>query len=159
MLDEDQVLEFLTSLEAMELPDQIEEVNAKILEKIVQDTGFVAVLFCKFRTQIALIGMLNWNWTWAAGVTDRPQCKKSEKILKELENIDDEADQLGIAFVKIADEELAEEYSLGTLPTLVYYRNTIPVIYEGIHFVVSSKMFNSSMVSSEMKVSGFLFSL
>lgn len=48
LLDEDQVLEFLTSLEAMELPDQIEEVNAKILEKIVHDTDFVAVLFCKF---------------------------------------------------------------------------------------------------------------
>lgn len=46
LLDEDQVLEFLTSLEAMELPDQIEEVNAKILEKIVHDTEFVAVLFC-----------------------------------------------------------------------------------------------------------------
>ena len=49
LLDEDQVLEFLTSLEAMELPDQIEEVNAKILEKIVHDTDFVAVLFCKSR--------------------------------------------------------------------------------------------------------------
>lgn len=46
-MDEEQVLEFLTSLEAMELPDQIEEVNAKILEKIVHDTGYVAVLFCK----------------------------------------------------------------------------------------------------------------
>jgi len=48
LLDEDQVLEFLTSLEAMEIPDQIEEVNAKILEKIVHDTDFVAVLFCEF---------------------------------------------------------------------------------------------------------------
>jgi hypothetical protein len=62
---------------------------------------------------------------------DRPQDKKSEKVLRELENIDDEADQLGIAFVKIADEELAEEYSLSSLPTLVYYRNSIPVIFEG----------------------------
>ena len=47
LLDEDQVLEFLTSLEAMDLPDQIEEVNAKILEKIIHDTNYVAVLFCK----------------------------------------------------------------------------------------------------------------
>lgn len=45
-MDEDQVLEFLISLEAMELPDQIEEVNAKILEKIIQDSQYVAVLFC-----------------------------------------------------------------------------------------------------------------
>lgn len=48
----------------------------------------------------------------------------------ELENIDDEADQLGIAFVKINDEELASEYNLGELPKLVYYRHQIPIIYE-----------------------------
>ena len=47
-MDEDKVLEFLTSLEAMELPDQIEEVNSKIMEKVVEDQDFVAVLFCKF---------------------------------------------------------------------------------------------------------------
>lgn len=48
LMDEENVLEFLTSLEAMDLPDRIEEVNAKILEKIVEDTDYVAVLFCKF---------------------------------------------------------------------------------------------------------------
>lgn len=66
-------------------------------------------------------------------VPDKPECKKCAKALQELENIDDEADQLGIGFVKIHDEELAEEYSLGELPRLVYYRHQIPIIYEGIH--------------------------
>lgn len=47
-MDEESVLDFLTSLEAMDLPDRIEEVNAKILEKIVEETDFVAVLFCKY---------------------------------------------------------------------------------------------------------------
>lgn len=46
-MDEENVLDFLTSLEAMDRPDRIEEVNAKILSKIVEDTDFVAVLFCK----------------------------------------------------------------------------------------------------------------
>lgn len=46
-MDEASVLKFLTSLEAMELPDQIEEVNAKILDKVVEDQEYVAVLFCK----------------------------------------------------------------------------------------------------------------
>jgi len=55
-----------------------------------------------------------------------------------LENIDDEADQLGIGFVKIHDELLASEYNLGTLPKLVYYRHETPVIYEGTcHFYYS----------------------
>lgn len=62
---------------------------------------------------------------------DKADCKKSAKALMELENIDDEADQLGIAFVKINDEDLAREYNLGELPKLVYYRNQIPIIYEG----------------------------
>ncbi|XP_030752656.1 uncharacterized protein LOC115879799 isoform X6 [Sitophilus oryzae] len=107
LMDEENVLDFLTSLEAMDLPDRIEEVNAKILEKIVQETDFVAVLFYK------------------------PECKKCSKVLLELENIDDEADQLGIGFVKINDENLAEEYNLGPLPSLVYYRHQIPIIYSG----------------------------
>lgn len=49
-----------------------------------------------------------------------------------MENIDDEADQLDIGFVKIHDEELADEYNLGVLPKLVYYRHQIPIIYEGM---------------------------
>lgn len=47
-MDEENVLEFLTSLEAMDLPDRIEEVNQRILGKIIEDTEYVAVLFCKY---------------------------------------------------------------------------------------------------------------
>ncbi|XP_044757511.1 uncharacterized protein LOC123315746 isoform X1 [Coccinella septempunctata] len=119
LMDEENVLEFLTSLEAMDLPDRIEEVNARILEKIVEETEFVAVLFCPDAN------------TCSKGGLNQPACKKCAKVLQELENIDDEADQLGIGFVKINDEALAEEYNLGTLPALVYYRHQIPIIYEG----------------------------
>lgn len=47
-MDEESVLEFLTSLEALDLPDRIEEVNSKILQKIIEDTDYVAVLFCEY---------------------------------------------------------------------------------------------------------------
>ncbi|XP_058464965.1 uncharacterized protein LOC131438746 isoform X5 [Malaya genurostris] len=106
LMDEAGVLDFLTSLEAMDLPDRIEEVNAKILSKIIEDSDYVAVLFYK------------------------PECKKCVKALQELENIDDEADELDIGFVKIHDEDLAEEYNLGPLPKLVYYRHKTPIVYE-----------------------------
>ncbi|KAF5299208.1 hypothetical protein FQA39_LY02381 [Lamprigera yunnana] len=119
LTEEQDVLEFLTSLEAMDLPDRIEEVNARILDKIVQETDFVAVLFCPDTTSCP-----------RGGIT-KPECKKCSKVLQELENIDDEADQLGIGFVKINDQNLAEEYNLGDLPALVYYRHQIPIIYEG----------------------------
>ena len=64
-------------------------------------------------------------------LSDKTECRKCVKALTELENIDDDADQLGIAFVKINDPELADEYSLGALPALVYYRKRIPVVYDG----------------------------
>ena len=47
-MDEESVLNFLTSLEALDLPDRIEEVNSKILHKIIEDSDYVAVLFCEF---------------------------------------------------------------------------------------------------------------
>ena len=51
-MDEAGVLDFLTSLEAMDLPDRIEEVNSKILAKVIEDTDYVAVLFCKFTMEM-----------------------------------------------------------------------------------------------------------
>ncbi|KAK8738956.1 hypothetical protein OTU49_003758 [Cherax quadricarinatus] len=118
LMDEANVLEFLTSLEAMELPDQIEEVNAKILDKIVEEQEFVAVLFC-------------YDGDACNHGEHKNECRRCVKALQELENVDDDADQLGIAFVKINDPELADEYSLGALPALVYYRRRIPVVYDG----------------------------
>ncbi len=41
-------MDFLASPEALELEDQIEEVNARHLEKLVKERPFVAVFFCKF---------------------------------------------------------------------------------------------------------------
>lgn len=52
LMDEEGVLDFLTSLEAMDLPDRIEEVNAKVLMKIVEDTDYVAVLFCEYSVDL-----------------------------------------------------------------------------------------------------------
>lgn len=46
-MNEEQVLEWLTSVDQMDLPDKIEEVNAKILQNYIDDHDFVAVLFCK----------------------------------------------------------------------------------------------------------------
>lgn len=59
-MDEEGVLDFLTSLEAMDLPDRIEEVNGKILSKIIEDTDYVAVLFCKyFSFSFSFLWLLN----------------------------------------------------------------------------------------------------
>jgi len=63
--------------------------------------------------------------------TDDNNDKKSAKALAELENIDDECDQLGIAFVKIDNADEAKEYGIEKLPKLLYFEKGIPTIYEG----------------------------
>ncbi|KAF0304186.1 hypothetical protein FJT64_023969 [Amphibalanus amphitrite] len=118
LMNEDEVLEFLTSLDAMELPDQIEEVNAKILDKIVEEQPYVAVFFSPvtlpgaiLQTSRAAVSASARSRSWRT-LTTRPTSWASR-------------------FVKINDEALADEYSLDSLPTLVYYRNRIPIVYDG----------------------------
>ena len=63
--------------------------------------------------------------------------------LEHLENIDDNADKLSISLVKINDLELVEENGLSSLPSLVYYRNQAPIVYEGeIHLKLEHKLLN-----------------
>ena len=63
--------------------------------------------------------------------TDDHDAKESQRILAELENIDDECDGKGIAFVKIDDDNVAREYGVDHVPTLVYFENKIPSLYHG----------------------------
>lgn len=62
---------------------------------------------------------------------DDKDSKKSQKVLAELENIDDECDQNDIAFVKIDDDNEANEWGIEELPTMVLFERGIPHIYEG----------------------------
>lgn len=52
-------------------------------------------------------------------------------MLNELENIDDECDKLGIVFVKIDNDDEAKEYGIDKIPSLVYFEDSIPTLYEG----------------------------
>ncbi|XP_035224969.1 uncharacterized protein LOC118197552 [Stegodyphus dumicola] len=107
LMNEDNVLAYLTDIESMVLPDAIEEVNAKVLQNIIDETEFVAVLFYK------------------------NDCQECDDVLHDLEEIDDDAEKSGIAFVKVSDEALALEFGLETLPALLYYRNKVPLLYDG----------------------------
>lgn len=46
---------------------------------------------------------------------------ESQKVLEELENIDDECDALKITFVKIDNAEEASEYGIESMPALLYF--------------------------------------
>ena len=64
---------------------------------------------------------------------ENDDCDACERALAELENIDDEADEHDIAFVKIDDDQLVEDYDFDKddLPKLIYFRNGIPLMYTG----------------------------
>lgn len=47
LLDEDEVLTWLTDDESLELPDRIEEVNLKMLQRLLDTTENVVVYFCE----------------------------------------------------------------------------------------------------------------
>jgi len=47
LMNEEQVLEWLTSIESMEFPDKIEEATSKTLPGIIDSQDYVAVLFCE----------------------------------------------------------------------------------------------------------------
>lgn len=64
-------------------------------------------------------------------VIDNEGDKKAQKILNELENIDDECEEKSIDFVKTSDEGIDKEYDLAELPALAFYRNKFRTIYKG----------------------------
>ncbi|XP_018309280.1 uncharacterized protein hlk isoform X6 [Mycetomoellerius zeteki] len=105
--DEDEVLSWITDEDTLEIPGKIEEVNARMLENILDENDYVVVFFYKEGD------------------------KKSQKILLELENIDDECEEKEIDFVKISDEGIEKEYDLPGLPALAFYRHKFRQIYSG----------------------------
>lgn len=113
----------------MEIPGKIEEVNTKMLEKILTENDHVVVFFCKYFSNSEC---RMWNdLLLFLKRSDREGDKKAQKILNELENIDDECEEKNIDFVKTSDEGVDKEYDLQTLPALAFYRHKFRTIYNG----------------------------
>ena len=66
-------------------------------------------------------------------IVSETDCKQCERVVSALEEIDDDADQNGIAFVRIDDWELAKAWGVHALPALLYFRlgSEDPVIFAG----------------------------
>lgn len=50
--DEDEVLSWLTDENTLEIPGKIEEVNSKMLEKILEENDHVVVFFCEYTFKV-----------------------------------------------------------------------------------------------------------
>lgn len=66
-------------------------------------------------------------------VSDTRSCVTCDKVLEELEKIDDDTDNFGVDFIKINDKRLAKHYGIKNFPALTYFREKEPIIYEGNH--------------------------
>merc|ERR1712088_1209915 len=104
---EESVLEWLVDDDNRELEDEIEAVNFRMLDKLLETSPLMAVFFYD------------------------DECVECETILDQLENIDDEADIYGIDFVKNNDPHAAKQYSIYNTPALVYFRKMTPIVYDG----------------------------
>lgn len=64
-------------------------------------------------------------------IVDKEGDKKAQKILQELENIDDECEEKDIDFIKTSDDGIQREYDLPSLPALAFYRHRFRDLYTG----------------------------
>ena len=100
--------------------DDIEEVNAKILDKITRgevgnkeiygEHNDAAVLFCEKKNQPRIKILNHFR-------SDKTGDSVSGKILKAMENIDDECDQQGIIFVKVSINSSSTSIMMSELPS------------------------------------------
>ena len=62
--------------------------------------------------------------------------------MKHLEDIDDDADAVGVRMVKTEDKEFVKQYGLETFPTVVYFEKDDPHIYNGseLSFEISQNL-------------------
>lgn len=72
--------------------------------------------------------------------------------MQKLEEIDDDADEKDVGFVKISDEILAYEYGLEDLPSLVYYRKKIPIVYSGVCEIKTYKILKIKLITTNYKI-------
>ncbi len=101
------VLKFVTDLENLLIPGKIEEIGISMMEYLMQEKRDVFVLLYE-------------EGDGRAG-----------KILQRLESIDNELDKDGVVLVKCSDEGVEEEYGLGYLPRLVYFKGGVPEPFVG----------------------------
>ena len=131
-----------------ETKDEIEEVNRKLLEKLLDENEFVAVYFCKFLSDDDNLSILIQSYFFHQNINrssngqqgkesynailllpDEDNCVECDEAIEGLEKIDDETDALDITMVKVNDARYAKKYGVNKMPALVYFRRKFPSIY------------------------------
>ena len=140
MRAEDDILEWLIqNRNSGDEEDVIEEVEFKTLEAMVSAVENIAVLFCELIKLISDIIIL------MRILLDNAKAGNTEAVLEIMEDIDDDCDVHGVHFVKISDPAAAYHHGISSMPTLVYFKNKLPNVYEGLivtHYEKLLKIFH-----------------
>lgn len=128
LLQHEKILSWLTSQDIFEIKNEIEEVNKKMLDKLLTENEFISVYFCKDLGSFSSVTVSPLSFLSA----DEQDHEESGIVLQKLENIDSETDNLDITFVKMSDARYARKWGVSKLPALVYFRKRFPSIYRGI---------------------------
>ena len=106
MSEEETVLNWLIEQKSS---DTIEELTDELVDTIIKNNEYVVVFF-----------------SGKCGEGDH-----CHTVLGRLEEIDDEADEHGIHLITTEETELALGYGIKTFPSLAFFRNQVPLIYQG----------------------------
>ena len=63
--------------------------------------------------------------------SDDPESRKLDQLLEKMETIDDDCSKRDISFVKTAEKEAIEAYGIAKLPSIVFFKQDIPNLFEG----------------------------
>ena len=101
----------LNWLEEQKTSSSIEEVNGVLLDRLIKEEEYVAVIFMS-------------------------ECVEEQKVacdelIENLEEIDNELDSVDILLVKIDEPQYAKNHRIKTFPTVGLFRNGDLVIYDG----------------------------
>ena len=78
-----------------------------------------------------LLKMIENTEAVAVFLYSHEECETCLDVLQALENIDDDADRQNIGLVKTTDAEFAESIGITEFPSLVFYKDGTPNLFDG----------------------------
>lgn len=115
----DDVLQWMLQQKDPNLDDVIEELSGDALEELIDSAQFLVVYFYRHATSAS------------DDIGSADAAAASDEVLAELEKIDDDADDIGVDFVKTGDLAVARKFGIRDFPALIYFEKGVPSFYEG----------------------------
>ena len=111
--------------------DVIEDLSFAQIKQMVQDRDYVLIYVCKPKKYYIWF-LFYFLLRFFSYLADDDHCPICDEALQNLEDIDDDADAVGVRMVKTDDTAFSEFIGLSQFPSIVYYEHSNPHIYDGM---------------------------